>query len=357
MRKITVSSFDDLQALQEGLHKADAALLNAVSRGSMAHAQAALKAGAFPLGNAGPEAKPLLLQALQAPQGEDLLCELLSNLPPLKKTHLLSAGQLLVQFEGISQVTIEASSEEDEVALARLEKFLGRSLVWTAAYTPKADELVPLARLRDTNAKLVEAAKSGYADQVETAMAEGASVLAADADGKPALVWAAEHVNHAQLLGAMLANDPTVSIYRHQHLRNQPHARMIKGGNAPFLDSDEAPAGPGHEIPLRPEHINATLQAHLKTRDDLANEMTQLQRVLAGRGVSAELRWPGVVDFQRLLQDSDRFNANLWAVQTTSTDPDRPSPPVFVPHEDVEKDLRSIPGVSEGMDLPRQLDQ
>lgn len=314
MRKITVTSFDELQSLKEGLQKADAALANAVARGSLSAIQASIKAGGTVFQATEPSARPLLLQAQLHPNGEELVCELLSSLPPLRSVRSLGAGQLSLQFEQGHQVTLEAHDEEEEKALAALANLLTRSLVWTAAYAAKPDEPTSFVRLRDTNAKLVEGAKQGRADQVEAALAEGASVLAVDVDGKPALAWAADQPNHAQLIGAMLANDPSVSVLRHQYLRNQPQARMIKGGTAPLLEPDEVPAGPGHEVSIRNEHLSPNLRAHLHTRDELADEMNALQRFFAARAVPTEIRWPNVVDFQRLLQE--RFDASLWAVQS-----------------------------------------
>jgi len=89
---------------------------------------------------------------------------------------------------------------------------------------------------------------------------------------------------------------------------------MVKGGTVPFLASEEAPAPDGHETVVKQEFLTPVLRAHLQTRDDLADEMSELQRFFNSRGVATEIRWPSVVDFQRLLQE--RFEASLWAVQS-----------------------------------------
>ncbi len=323
MRKISVQSFDELRVLKEGLTKADMALANAVARGALPGIQNALKAGASPLQAQDTNGRSLLLQAYMHPNGEDLVCELLSNLPPLRQVRQISARQSVLHFDPSHQLTVQANGDEEEKALASLAQLLQRSLVWNAAYATRKDEQTSFVRLRDLNNKLVEAAKQGQADLVEAALSEGASVLATDAEGKPALTWAAEHAKHAQLVGAMLANDPSVSILRNQFFRNLPNARMIKGGTAPFLESDDLPLEEGHEIHVRSIHIPTALRAHLQTRDELADEMADTHRFFASRGVPTEIRWPNVVDFQRLLQE--RFEASLWAVESEQNVPGSPT--------------------------------
>lgn len=315
MRSIQLTSFEDIQALFLSLGRADAALAGALAKGNLQATQAALRAQASPLTAVDATGTPAFLLAARQPNAPELLCELL-NVTGGATSAVLDADRkrLTVAFADGNGLEITPKLDSDGALLSTLCRFLQAMGVWHANFPPKDNETNLFARVRDANHRLVEGVRTGNVELVEAALGEGATALATDADGKPVLVWASEQPNHAMLLGALLANDPTVDLANGAFFRNQPGARMAQGGTAVYQ-----PLGPeglemvdGHQIPVPPSLVNRTLKAHLNTRDDLEAAMDDLLRESHRRGAAVQLRWPNTVDFQRLLQD--RYDASLAGV-------------------------------------------
>lgn len=307
MRTQQISSFADILAATSNFERADAALASGVARGNTQAIQSALRAGANPFQAQDDSGKHLLAQAMGHEQGEEIVCLLLNQMPGLHDVDRASDGSLILQFEGGHTMTVPAAGLEPGL-VERLGTFLCDTRVWRANSPARENEAVDLGRLRLINRQLVEGAKEGNLARMETALAEGATVLACDTDGKPALAWASEHANHAHLVGAMIANDPSVfledqgSDYR---LCNLPYGRMAKGGVATYVAPDfvGSTRPEGHTIEVKGDFIPMTLRAHLHTLQKLGEAIHDLTVELGHRGMPTQLRWPNQVDFQRLLGD------------------------------------------------------
>lgn len=317
MRVIPVTSFEDLQALHANQGRADAALATALTKGHQANVQAALRSGASPLTTVDSSGTNAFLLAANKPNSEELWCELLNVTQGICGVVMADDG-LTIDFGDERQVTLKASSEQDAASLGRLCRFLKATMVWKAHYPPRENETNLFHRMREANHRLVEGARTGNASTVEAALAEGATPLAMDIDGKSVLVWATEHPNHAQLMGAILANDPSLDVRNGDTLCSTMGARTTKGGTVPYLpsastqDSDWT-ISDSRCVPIHPSLVNSTLQAHLRTRDELQSAMGEFLEESHRRGSAVQLQWPNTVQFQRLL--NDRFEASLAALE------------------------------------------
>lgn len=307
MRTQKISSFADILAAMSNFDRADTALASGVAKGNTQAIQAALRAGANPLQAQDDSGRHLLLQAMGHEQGEEMVCLLLNQMPVLENVARASDGSLLLRLVGGHAMTVPAYDAEPGL-VDRLFTFLCDARVWRANSPARDNEKVDLVRLRQVNRGLLEGAKEGNLARVETALTEGATVLACDPDGKPALSWASEHPNHVLLVGAMLANDPSVSLEEqgsHYRLRNLPYGRMAKGGVATYVAPDfmgESPAT-GHGVNVDRRFVPTTLRAHLRTLQKLGEAIHDLTVEFGHRGMPTQLQWPNQVDFQRLLAD------------------------------------------------------
>lgn len=230
---------------------------------------------------------------------------LLNQIPEFESAEFSGEKLLFVHLQGGHTMAVPAHGG-NTAALERLAKFLESTRVWRCNYPSR--DITDMVRLRQVNRNLCDGARIGSRDLVERSLAEGATVLAADMDGKPALCWASEHPNHAQLVGAMFANDPSLFLEEEGEsyaLRNLPYARMSAGGVATYIapEPQELSHPSGHEVWVDKAHVNDTLKAHLRTLHKLGEAMGELSVELAHRGMPAQLRWPNQVDFQRLLAE------------------------------------------------------
>lgn len=305
MRTQQISSFADIRAAMENFERADAALAGGVARGNSQLVRSALRAGANPLQAQDDSGEHLFLRALNHDNGEEMVAILLNQIPEVESAELSGDSLLLVHLMGGHTMAVPAHAGDTQ-ALERLAKFLEATRVWRCNY-PTRDS-IDMVRLRQVNRNLSDGARAGLRDLVEKSLAEGATVLASDLDGKPALCWASEHPNHAQLVGAMFANDPSVFLEDEENdyaLRNLPYARMGTGGLATYVapEPQEMSHPSGHEVWVEKAHINDTLRAHLHTLRKLGEAMGELSVELVHRGMPAQLKWPNQVDFQRLLAE------------------------------------------------------
>lgn len=315
MRSVQITSFNDLQNLHANHGRADAALALAVGKGNLQGVQAALRSGASPLATVDSSGSNVFLLAAGKPNAEELLCELLNATNGVEDIVDTDAQRLTLVFSEGRALTLEARNDQEKDLLPKLARFLKATQVWKANFPPKDNETNLYSRMREANHRLVEAVRQGNAERVEAALSEGATALALDVDGKSVLVWASEHPNHAQLVGAMLANEPSLDLVNGQFLRNLPNARTSKGGTAAYIPAgpDGVPMTVGHQVVIHPSLVNSTLKAHLNTRDELEAAMADFAQDARQRGLAVQLHWPNTVQFQRLLQE--RYDASLAAVQ------------------------------------------
>lgn len=331
MRTQQISSFADILAAMSNFERADTALAQGVARGNSQAVQLALRAGANPLQAQDDSGRHLLLQAMGHDNGEELVCLLLNQMPTLEDVERASDGSLLLRLTGGHAMRIPSQDHEME-AVERLATFLCDTRVWRANSPARENDAMDLVRLRQVNRLLVDGAKEGTLARVETALAEGATVMACDPDGKPALAWASEHPNHVLLVGAMLANDPSVSLEEQGGsylLRNIPYGRMAKGGVATYVAPDfmDQPPPPGHGVKVEARHISPTLRAHLHTLAKLGEAMYDLTVEFGHRGMPTQLRWPNQVDFQRLL--ADHYSQSLEEVGGREQQPEADAGPLY----------------------------
>lgn len=314
MRSVQITSFDDFEALYANYGRADAALALAVSKGNSQGVQSALRNGASPVAAVDSTGTNVFLLAAGKPNAGELLCELLNVTDGVEEVNDSDPERLAVTFPKGRHVVLEARDEQQADLLVKLARFLRSTQVWKANFPPKDNENTLYSRMRDANNRLVEAVRVGNAERVEAALSEGATALAVDVDGKSVLVSASEHPNHAHLVGAMLANEPSLDLVNGQFLRTLPNARTSKGGAATYvpIGEDGVPMALGHQVVIHPSLVNSTLKAHLYTRDQLEAEMADFAQEAHRRGAGIQLMWPNTAQFQRLLQE--RYEASLAAV-------------------------------------------
>lgn len=305
MRTQQISSFADIQAAMANFERADAALAGGVARGNVQLVRSALRAGANPLQAQDDSGEHLFLRALAHENGEEMVSILLNQMPEIESSELSGDSLLLVHLVGGNTMSVPAHAGDTE-ALARLSRFLESTRVWRCNYPSR--DATDMVRLRQVNRNLCDGARIGNRDLVERSLAEGATILSTDLEGKPALCWASDHPNHSQLVGAMFAIDPSLFLEDEGHdcvLRNLPYARMGAGGVATYVapQPQEMSHPAGHEVWVDKSHVNDTLRAHLHTLRKLGESMGDLSVELVHRGMPAQLKWPNQVDFQRLLAE------------------------------------------------------
>lgn len=311
-----VSSFQDIQNTLDSFKRADTALAGGVARGVLRSVQVALGAGANPLQAQDDSGRHLFVQAMAQDEGEEMVCALLGQMPAVVQVDRMADREAIVALEDGRQMGIVVDAR-DQPILDRLVGFLRDLIVWKANFPLRENQAPDLAQVRRVNRRFLDGVAAGQMAVVEMTMAEGACVLTATPEGVPALALACEHPNHALLMGAILANDPSVGLVEIEgqwSLRNLPYARMVKGG-APYIPADPVEAGLaiGHAIPVDPAALPDVLLAHLRTLSQLGEAINSLTVEYLYRGAPTQLRWPNQVDFQRLL--ADRFAENLAAVQ------------------------------------------
>ena len=313
MRSHQLTSLDDLQALKSGYERADKALVAALNKGNLQATQSALRAGASPVMAADAQGTSAFLLAASQPNAEELFSELMNTLGGVEDVVLSEDQRTLdIRLPWDQRLVLTATTEEQALALPKLCRFLDSTVVWLANFPPRENEPTLFQRLRDVNHRLAEGVSQGDLSKVELALAEGATSKASDVDGKPVLVWASEQPNHAQLMGTLLANDPSVKLTE-EGIQNFSGSRTNRGGTAAFVPADDVtPVGRGHAIRVHSSLINSTLRAHFHTKDVLETAMREFLHESRLRGLDPALKWPNSLDFQRLLQE--HYDASLAAV-------------------------------------------
>lgn len=308
MRITKIASFADIRNFSENFSRADSALTSAVAKGHLPGIRAALGAGANPLQAQDNSGRDLFFQAFAHPNGEELLCELLAHMPALRLIETNSEQtQMVLRLEGGHAMTLTAVLEPDQAMFDRMVRFLRQTQVWAANFPRKEHEKLPLARARDANRKLLAAAAAANFQGVEVAMSEGATGLACDEQGQSVLALAAQHplAVSTAMFAAIFANEPTLSLHEHgEHLvlRNQPLARLGKGGTALFVPPE--PPGmdlpTGHHVLLQREQGTVLVRAYFRILEDLGTAIQDLAVEVAQRNLDHQLAWPSMMDFHRL---------------------------------------------------------
>lgn len=317
MQTLSLSSFSEIQPFMDAFRRADAALERAVEKDSVEWVRQAFQIlGASPAAR-GRNGLPLILEAALRDQGEALLFEFLGCMPgvcvvPMGPSRPPSVWEICWgEAPGVHAIELDPKTSEQAAAVQHIVRLVNDVVMWRRHHQP-AHASISVAHLMAINRNLVEGAKRDDLPMVRQALMAGASTLATDENGRPALQWACDAPHHAQIMGALFFTNP--SLHREDHrLLGVPEGRISSGGTAPFVErqpSSGGESGPEDEVGLV-DPISPVLVAHFKTLSDWQEAMSGLFREMAFRNQFKVLRWPGLLEFERVLLE--KFNAHMAA--------------------------------------------
>lgn len=181
----------------------------------------------------------------------------------------------------------EGSLSLGDTVPPKLEEFVQQASLYVGLLRRKNPKGLSFSRFVELEHKLAAAAREGDMRKLQEALAQGASPLAFDADRQPAIVLAAQHSNHKQLVPLFYAADPTI------HLGQGTAFSRTEW----FLEGADGQTPP-HSIEKSPPP--GTLRAHQITMDRLAKLYEANRAYLKrkpGNSATGDLRWPDPQNF------------------------------------------------------------